>query len=67
MGNVYSERVRQIIRMTMADTANLADERVDAIGLENADTDVLPPLHIIKATRARTDIKLLSQAMNAFT
>ena len=51
MGNVYSERVRQIIRMTMADMANLADERVDAIRLENADTDVLPPPHIIKATK----------------
>ncbi|MFQ5711642.1 MAG: pyridoxal phosphate-dependent aminotransferase [Candidatus Geothermarchaeales archaeon] len=51
MGKVHSERVRRIIRMTMADMADLADKRPGAIRLENADTDITPHEHIVKATR----------------
>jgi aspartate/methionine/tyrosine aminotransferase len=37
--------------MTMADMANLADRRRGAYRLENADSDLVPPHHVISATR----------------
>jgi len=40
-----------MVRMTMADMAELADERPGSFRLENADTDLAPPAHAIKATR----------------
>jgi aspartate/methionine/tyrosine aminotransferase len=40
-----------MVRMTMADMAELADERPGSFRLENADTDLSPPAHAIKATR----------------
>jgi len=36
--------------MTMADMANLADKVPGAFRLENADSDIPPPSHVIKAT-----------------
>jgi len=48
---VISERVSHIIRMTMADMANLADLRPGSIRLENAETNLLPAPHVIEATR----------------
>lgn len=35
----------------MADMANLADERPGAFRLENADTNLAPPAHVLEATR----------------
>ena len=40
-----------MVRMTMADMAELADERPGSFRLENADTDLAPPAHAIQATR----------------
>jgi aspartate/methionine/tyrosine aminotransferase len=40
-----------MVRMTMADMAELADKRPGAFRLENADTDLAPPAHAIQATR----------------
>jgi aspartate/methionine/tyrosine aminotransferase len=40
-----------MVRMTMADMAELADERPGSFRLENADTDLAPPAHAIKATK----------------
>jgi aspartate/methionine/tyrosine aminotransferase len=37
--------------MTMADMANLADKRHGAFRLENADSDLVPPFHVLRATR----------------
>jgi aspartate/methionine/tyrosine aminotransferase len=37
--------------MTMADMANLADKRRGAFRLENADSDLIPPHHVLQATR----------------
>jgi aspartate/methionine/tyrosine aminotransferase len=37
--------------MTMADMANLADKRRGAYRLENADSDLVPPRHVLQATR----------------
>jgi len=37
--------------MTMADMAELADRRPGSFRLENADSDLAPPAHAIKATR----------------
>ena len=46
-----SRRAQSMVRMTMADMAELADERPGSFRLENADTDLAPPAHAIKATR----------------
>ena len=46
-----SRRVQSMVRMTMADMAELADERPGSYRLENADTDLAPPAHAIQATR----------------
>jgi aspartate/methionine/tyrosine aminotransferase len=51
MGRI-SERVQAIVRMTMADMADLADARPDAFRLENADAYLLPAPHVLAATRA---------------
>jgi aspartate/methionine/tyrosine aminotransferase len=40
-----------MVRMTMADMAELADKRPGSFRLENADTDLTPPAHAIQATR----------------
>jgi aspartate/methionine/tyrosine aminotransferase len=40
-----------MVRMTMADMAELADQRPGSFRLENADTDLAPPAHAIEATR----------------
>jgi aspartate/methionine/tyrosine aminotransferase len=40
-----------MVRMTMADMAELADKRPGSFRLENADTDLAPPAHAVKATR----------------
>jgi aspartate/methionine/tyrosine aminotransferase len=40
-----------MVRMTMADMAELADQRPGSFRLENADTDLAPPAHAIQATR----------------
>lgn len=39
-------------RMTMADMADAADARPDAFRLENADSYLVPPDHVLEATRA---------------
>ncbi len=41
-----------MVRMTMADMAELADRRPDCIRLENADSNFPPPREAIEATRA---------------
>jgi aspartate/methionine/tyrosine aminotransferase len=46
-----STRARSMVRMTMADMAELADRRPGAFRLENADSDLKPPAHALKATR----------------
>jgi N-succinyldiaminopimelate aminotransferase len=51
MAPATPDRVTRIVRMTMADMANLADKRKDAIRLENADTNLPPAPHVIQATR----------------
>jgi aspartate/methionine/tyrosine aminotransferase len=51
MGPV-SSRVEAIVRMTMADMADLADARPGSFRLENADAYLLPAEHVLEATRA---------------
>ena len=46
-----SARVRSMMRMTMADMADLADARPGAFRLENADSYLTPPEHVLAATR----------------
>jgi len=46
-----SDRVRSMMRMTMADMADLADARPSAFRLENADSYLIPPDHVLEATR----------------
>src|ERR1700682_4520488 len=46
-----SQRARSMVRMTMADMAELADKRRGSFRLENADSDLAPPAHAVKATR----------------
>ena len=49
---VISQRVASMVRMTMADMADLADARPGAYRLENADAVIPPAAHVIEATRA---------------
>jgi aspartate/methionine/tyrosine aminotransferase len=49
---VISERVASIVRMTMADMADLADARPGSYRLENADAVIPPAPHVLEATRA---------------
>jgi aspartate/methionine/tyrosine aminotransferase len=51
MSSHVSQRAQNIVRMTMADMANLADARPGAFRLENADTNLMPPEHVLEATR----------------
>jgi N-succinyldiaminopimelate aminotransferase len=46
-----SARVRSMMRMTMADMADLADARPGTFRLENADSYLIPPEHVLAATR----------------
>src|ERR1700716_1238985 len=46
-----SKRAQSMVRMTMADMAELADKRPGSFRLENADSDLDPPAHAVKATR----------------
>lgn len=46
-----SQRIGSIMRMTMADMADLADARPGSFRLENADSYLRPPDHVIAATR----------------
>src|SRR5579875_1183397 len=46
-----SHRSASLVRMTMADMAELADQRPGAIRLENADAYLPPPAEAIQATR----------------
>jgi aspartate/methionine/tyrosine aminotransferase len=51
MGRI-SSRVDAIVRMTMADMADLADAHAGSYRLENADAYLPPAPHVIEATRA---------------
>src|ERR1700687_217177 len=44
-----SRRAQSMVRMTMADMAELADKRPGSFRLENADSDLAPPAHAIQA------------------
>src|SRR5712664_4671984 len=46
-----SARARSMVRMTMADMAELADKRPGSFRVESADTDLAPPANAVKATR----------------
>jgi aspartate/methionine/tyrosine aminotransferase len=46
-----SHRVESVLRMTMADMADAADDLGDAFRLENADTWLTPPAHVLGATQ----------------
>ncbi|HWK26296.1 MAG TPA: pyridoxal phosphate-dependent aminotransferase [Solirubrobacter sp.] len=47
-----SHRVQSLLRMTMTDVADAADELGDdVLRLENADTYLTPPAHVLDATR----------------
>jgi aspartate/methionine/tyrosine aminotransferase len=48
---MISQRVQGMLRMTMADMADAADALDGAFRLENADTYLLPPDHVLEATR----------------
>ena len=47
-----SERVQSMLRVTMTDVADAADAADGAFRLENADTCLTPPDHVLEATRA---------------
>src|SRR4051812_19524821 len=47
-----SERAQSMLRMTMTDMADAADATDGAFRLENADTWLTPPAHVLDATRA---------------
>jgi len=47
-----SRRVGSMMRMTMTDMADLADERPAAYRLENADSYPVPAQHVLEATRS---------------
>jgi aspartate/methionine/tyrosine aminotransferase len=51
-----SSRVGAMMRMTMADMADLADARPGAYRLENADTILLPPDRVLEATRSAVGV-----------
>ena len=48
---MISQRVQSMLRMTMADMADAADALDGAFRLENADTWLTPPEHVLRATR----------------
>lgn len=47
-----SARARSMVRMTMADMAELADQRPGCFRLENADSNLPPSREVVEATRA---------------
>ena len=49
--HMISQRVQSMLRMTMADVADAADSLDGAFRLENADTCLTPPEHVLQATR----------------
>lgn len=51
-----SHRVQSVLRMTMADMADAADDLGDAFRLENADTWLTAPDHVLEATRAAVGV-----------
>jgi aspartate/methionine/tyrosine aminotransferase len=51
-----SHRVQSLLRMTMADVADAADGLGDAFRLENADTWLMPPDHVLDATRGAVGV-----------
>ena len=51
MALTIAKRCTSIVHMTMADMAELADRRPNAIRLENADISLPPPRHVIQATQ----------------
>jgi aspartate/methionine/tyrosine aminotransferase len=51
-----SQRVQSVLRMTMADMADAADDLGDAFRLENADTWLTAPDHVLEATRAAVGV-----------
>src|SRR5258707_2762115 len=51
IGVTESNRSASLVRMTMADMADLADRRPGAIRLENADAYLAPAPHVVQATR----------------
>lgn len=53
---MISQRVQSMLRMTMADMADAADAMDGAFRLENADTYLLPPEHVLEATRAAVGV-----------
>ena len=48
---MISNRVQSMLRMTMTDMADAADDLDGAFRLENADTYLTPPDHVLEATR----------------
>ncbi len=53
---MISQRVGSLLRMTMTDVADAADSLDGAFRLENADTCVTPPAHVLEATRAAVGV-----------
>ena len=55
--HMISQRVGSMLRMTMADMADAADDADGAFRLENADTCLTPPSHVLKATREAVGVE----------
>jgi N-succinyldiaminopimelate aminotransferase len=51
-----SHRIQSVLRMTMADMADAADDLGDVYRLENADTWLTAPDHVLQATRAAVGV-----------
>ena len=51
----------------MADVAELADGRPGSFRLENADSDLAPPAHAIKATRDAVGVDRYNSGLGATT
>src|SRR5260370_1750310 len=51
MPPLLSHRSASLVRMTMADMADLADQKPNGIRLENADAYLPPPAQAMQATR----------------
>ena len=56
MSRCESQKTSAVVRMTMADMADLADSSPGAIRLENADSYLTPPAHAIAATIEATGV-----------
>jgi aspartate/methionine/tyrosine aminotransferase len=53
---MISQRVQNMLRMTMTDVADEADALGDVFRLENADTCFTPPEHVLEATRSAVGV-----------